>query len=191
MWKTQDVPGIGKRNDLPEFVKDLTPEQLSSLSNEAQLSIKYLSGERYKYSEITKVIKELIQPIKAKWEVCGSYRRKLPTCKDIDLLVLGDKIEIKGDIHIIRDGQKRTKLLAYSHAIKKYVPIDIYYTTRQSWPYSLLHLTGSKEFNIKLRRAAIAMSKKLNEYILTGVKLRTEKDIIEYLLGYYVPPEKR
>jgi DNA polymerase/3'-5' exonuclease PolX len=195
MWRTEEVPGVGNKfASLPEYVTDLTPEQIKALPTEARLSIKYLTGERYSRDEITAVIGEFIAPQCAgrKWEVCGSYRRKLLTCKDIDLLVLGSKIEFTGEIHTVRDGASRSKFIVYSPAIEKYVPIDVYYTTAKSWPYSLLHLTGSKEFNIRLRRAAIKKSMKLNEYILSGgAKLKTEREIIEYLLGKYVKPEDR
>ena len=122
--------------------------------------------------------------------------------KDVDLLVKSDfkqlseliKRNRNPDILTIREGSKKGKYLV---KIKnRYIPVDIMFTDEISWPYSLLHFTGSKEFNIKLRAEAVKKNMKLNEYGLFNkkgklIKLTSENDIIEKLIGKNYPVNKR
>lgn len=73
------------------------------------------------------------------------------------------------------------------------VPIQFFYPT-------LLHFTGSSDFNQKLRLHAKSLGYKLSEYGIIKIKssgkkvyleAKSEKDIFDTLLLKYVPPEKR
>mgnify|MGYP005993433171 CR=1 FL=1 len=196
------IPGItnAKLKILPKYVENLTKEQFDSLTLESQLSIKYIKS-RYTRDEITQAIDDILIkliPGNIPWEVCGSYRRETETCKDIDVLIMADRSDIDLDDieYIVRNGSKRVKLITYSESINIYVPIDIYFSSKESWNFSLLHLTGSKAFNIRMRKQAIRMNMKLNEYNLTkdGKEipgLTSEKHIIKFLLGKYIHPRNR
>jgi len=65
----------------------------------------------------------------------------------------------------------------------------------EEWGAALLYFTGSKNFNIRMRNAAIAKGWKLNEYGLwDGDKLiagKTEEEIFEALGWEFVEPTAR
>lgn len=68
-----------------------------------------------------------------------------------------------------------------------YIQVDIRFTTTEKYPSMILYFTGSKDFNIMMRREAIKKGLILNEYGLfkdngkERIVLEDEKDIIEYL----------
>ena len=94
-----------------------------------------------------------------------------------------------------------TKYMGYCQLSKKYPTrrIDIYYTPYQSYYTSLLHLTGSGNFNRKMRGLAIEIGYKLNEYglylkqdgKLKRIKVNSEKDIFDKLGMDYIEPKDR
>ena len=73
--------------------------------------------------------------------------------------------------------------------------IDIYYTPKNSYFASLLHLTGSGNFNRKMRGLAIELGYKLNEYGIylesKMIKITSEQDIFEKLGMEYIEPKDR
>ena len=72
----------------------------------------------------------------------------------------------------------------------RFVEYDEYYT-------SLLYFTGSRDFNIKLRKKALTLGYTLNEYYLknnndnTTFIINSEKDIFDYLEIDYIEPYER
>ena len=78
--------------------------------------------------------------------------------------------------------------------------LDIIVVPIQYFYYALLHFTGSREFNQKLRLHAKSLGYKLSEYGLEyinkknkkiNIPITSEQDIFNVLLLKYVPPEKR
>jgi DNA polymerase (family X) len=127
--------------------------------------------------------------------IVGSLRRKLPKVKDIDFLIIGDhskdilnKLNIK-DVIIISSGSKSI-MLTY-----KKIRVDLFFTALSNIIPALLHYTGSKTFNIRIRKHAKNMGYKLNQYGLykndKKIKLRNEKDIFKILNIEYKNPEDR
>jgi DNA polymerase/3'-5' exonuclease PolX len=94
-----------------------------------------------------------------------------------------------------------TKYMGYAHLDNKHPTrrIDIYYTPYESYHPSLLHLTGSGNFNRKMRGLAIELGYKLNEYglfqkkngKLKRIPVSSEKDIFDKLGMEYVEPIDR
>jgi len=75
--------------------------------------------------------------------------------------------------------------------------VDIRFAKESEFGSMLIYLTGSKEFNIRLREIAIQQGKKVNEY---GVEDRadgrlhrfsSEEKMFEYLGLLFIPPELR
>ena len=71
--------------------------------------------------------------------------------------------------------------------------LDILITNKEEM---LLHFTGDKYVNIKLRREAIKQKLKLNEKALIdisnkNIKLKSEREIFHYLGFKYISPKKR
>ena len=77
--------------------------------------------------------------------------------------------------------------------------LDILYSPQVEYGYAVLYFTGSKMFNIGMRKHALSLGLSLNEHGLTEVKskkkidvvLKTEKDIFSFLGLKYVEPTKR
>lgn len=138
--------------------------------------------------------------------LCGSYRRQKPVSNDIDVLLthpnknymiefIKHLIKIKFLVDDMSAG--KTKYSGFCRLNKNYpvrridvrfVPYDSYYT-------ALLYFTGSKLFNMKIRRLAIDLGYKLNEYGLykgkKKIKIKSEKDIFDVLGLEYIKPENR
>ena len=155
--------------------------------------------------------------------VSGSYRREKDIMKDIDILIVPESDInitqlIKDKLKCTRKrfnisyeatiGAGSTKFSFYIKVIEKinylgkklkkaktwYSQVDFRYVTLEEYPSALLHFTGNKTFNIAIRRKAIALGYKLNEYGLwkngKRIKLSTEKSILDKLKvnsKYYDP----
>lgn len=123
-------------------------------------------------------------------EICGSIRRKKANVNDIDLVAIPKNPETflkKFDANI--RGPKRVEI--FFSGIK----IDIYIADEKNFEVLKLIRTGSAEHNIKLCKEAIKRGWKLKAngdgLITPSGAIRTEKGILEALLGKYVEPEDR
>ncbi len=127
--------------------------------------------------------------------VCGSVRRKAKTVADIDLVVLAPKKDLTNTIIL---NIHKTSLAGFRKISFTYfdiqVDIMIAYDPQEFAPM-ILHCTGGKWSNIKMRRRAKEMGLKLNEYGLWkgGGRLpcKTEKDIYKHLGLEYIEPKNR
>lgn len=161
----------------------------------------------YVANKFIKLLKKYNKQIK-KITIVGSIRRKMPVNNDIDLLtttkldelIIDNITQIK---KIITQGEKRKSIIfeyTYIHKLKK-VQIDLFYSDIQCWPFALLHHTGGKLQNIKMRKKANKLGYKLNQYGLFPIdnnhpeldlkKFKTEKDIFKFLDKAYKSPSKR
>jgi hypothetical protein len=76
--------------------------------------------------------------------------------------------------------------------------VDILYTYPEHYPYAILYFTGSKEFNVAMRKWALDHGYSLNEHGLTNMStgehvegLATEKNIFDFLGLEYIEPTNR
>jgi DNA polymerase beta len=147
--------------------------------------------------------------------ITGSYRRGMPSSGDIDCLVhyendiftprqavdtfntyIDTLIENGYIIAILSRGDK--KCLCFAKIKDKVRRMDLLLTTPSEYPYALLYFTGSKQFNISMRKHALEMGYSLSEQSLTNIVtkrkvsgLTSEKEVFEFLDYKYVAPEKR
>lgn len=106
----------------------------------------------------------------ARIELVGSYRRGKPTLGDIDVLVTGVPmtnllayIEARYDVKgYIAKGPRKASLLVVLGTVVRHV--DVLVTDAATYPYALVHFTGSKFFNIKLRTVAKQLGYSLSEH---------------------------
>lgn len=191
------------------------------LLNEAQvLGLQYYedSIERIPRSEMilhNNYLKLWSKKFDLETTITGSYRRKMPSSGDIDCLVHyqnedftpKEAVEIFNDyidnliendyiIAILSRGDK--KCLCFAKIKNKVRRLDLLLTTPSEYPYALLYFTGSKQFNIAMRKHALELGYSLSEQSLTDVSskkkvsgINTEKDIFDFLDIKYVSPEKR
>ena len=77
------------------------------------------------------------------------------------------------------------------------IQADIRVLPPESWGAGLLYFTGSKNYNIEMRKIAIKKGYKLSEYGLfdkqTGKMIagKTEKEVLDKLGVKYLKPEER
>jgi len=139
-----------------------------------------------------------------RYEFCGSYRRRQPRVSDLDVLMV---VRPGFDINRMYDycenvlgfeklwrGDKKA-----SYKIDGIVQVDFKVVPEASWPFAILHYTGSKSHNIRMRQRAIALGYSLSEYGLKGKDeevasdhgCKTEEDIFKFLRLPYLKPEER
>lgn len=144
----------------------------------------------------------------------GSYRRKLPNSGDIDILIKIDKDEKKAseifhlyienliDVGYLTDilSLGKNKCLAVCKVDTHYRRIDFLLTSKEEFPFAELYFTGSKHFNMEMRKHALKLGWSLSEHGLERinaigpgpkVSIRIEKDIFTFLSLKYVKPENR
>lgn len=138
--------------------------------------------------------------------IAGSYRRRLPTSGDVDVLVTGPVNRLAELVERLR--QDRIEYV-FSRGPVKFMGVavgplsgvrralDIRYVEPAVWGTALLFATGPYEFNIYQRQRALERGMRLNEYGLVreedGTRLATqrEEDVFYWLDMAYLPPEAR
>lgn len=150
--------------------------------------------------------------------ICGSYRRLKPFSSDIDMLLIHpnitqnniDKnkyfskfinklIKEKFIIESFTSTDVTTKYMGLCNYNNNIYRIDIRFIPYESYYYSLLYFTGSKDFNKKMRLAAISLDYILNEYglydkdkkLVAKNKIKSELDIFKLLNLEYIDPSHR
>jgi DNA polymerase (family 10) len=130
------------------------------------------------------------------FEVAGSYRRGKSTVGDIDIVsresprMVNPRLRSIAD-EVINEGEQRTSIRCLGERV------DIRFTETESFGSMLIYLTGSKDFNIRLRALAIDRGLKLNEYGLeerSGGTLHSfsdEESLFSALGLPLIPPEIR
>lgn len=128
--------------------------------------------------------------------VAGSYRRGRSTIGDIDIVTsetpkkINPLLRSRAD-EVIDEGERKTSIRVLGKRV------DIRFIRPEQFGSMLLYLTGSKDFNIRLRGIAIMHGWKLNEY---GIEERRsgrmhifpdEASMFAHLRMAYIPPELR
>ena len=144
-----------------------------------------------------------------KYYICGSYRRGAKMVGDLDFLIIDDTLylvstilhNIENDsiginIKFLAEGDKKIKI-EYSAEYEGVIEIDFRAIMPGQLGSMLLHFTGPREFNIKMRRKARSQGWSLNEYGLHKLDgsedftSSNEADIFLKLGMDYVEPENR
>lgn len=149
------------------------------------------------------------------FEIVGSYRRKVKSSGDIDILIFVKKKStelqrtkiLKEIINTLKDNKYIIEELA--NGDKKFMGavrlnndlparrLDMLITSFEEYPFALLYFTGDQSINVEMRKKASKQGLKLNEYSLTSIEsgrhrhLNTEQAIFKYLGFEYLNPEDR
>ncbi len=130
--------------------------------------------------------------------IAGSLRRQRDTVGDIDVLVTSDRgtavtrhfVAYPAFREVLAQGPKRA-----SAVLRSGLQVDLRVVPAESFGAALLYFTGSKAYNIELRKRAIARGLKLNEYGLFKGQRRiagsTEESIYAALELPWAAPEQR
>lgn len=208
--------GIESMEDLLEKLE----EDPDILNSQQKIGVKYYHdiNTRIPRKEMEKHDLYLQETIKAistdiLISVVGSYRRKVKDSGDIDILVsfnrksskeeraelLTNVVKVLRKEKYIQDtlalGDKKCMCVVKLKRHRVNRRLDILITSIEEYPFALLYFTGSQALNILLRQVAIDHGLRLNEYSLTKnkkeIKLKTEKEIFNYLGYSYIEPENR
>jgi DNA polymerase (family 10) len=188
--KIAAIPGFGEESE-----KDILENITLMRGARGRVPLKEAEKEARKIIARLKKLKEVIQISAA-----GSLRRKRPTVGDIDILVasrdpqkvIGAFTKIKGVKKVLAGGGTKASIVLASG-----IQSDLRVLPPESWGAGLLYFTGSKQYNIELRRIAIKKGYKLSEYGLfdrkTGkmVAGRTEQEVCRKLGVKWLGPEER
>jgi DNA polymerase (family 10) len=167
-------------------------------------------GNRVRIDEALPVGEALVTAVRAmpgviRAELAGSLRRRRETAKDIDIVassanpgpILEAFTKLDGVRSVTGKGDTKCSVVVQQFVDNYRVVLnaDLRVVDDKHYPVALLYFTGNKDFNIKLRRRAIARGWSLNEYDLgdgtTSVPVKDEADIFAALELDYVPPEMR
>lgn len=149
------------------------------------------------------------------YKFCGSYRRRKPTCGDLDLLVTQQKLMSNDELaRIVQELTSAGILVGHltENGTTKYMGvcklspestgrrIDIRFVPYESMGASMLYFTGSGNLNKLMRHHANTIGYTLNEYGLyeynkgkkgKEISAHSEKDIFKLLNLVYLEPHER
>jgi DNA polymerase beta len=219
--------GVVKAKELVDYgissIEELIEKQEELLNDVQKIGLKYFKeiDQRIPREEMEihdNFLKVQIAKLRLgiKFEIVGSYRRKLNNSGDIDILICPKKEISNSDRSIILSKiiKHLTKInyieAELANGNKKFMGvcrlntnsiarrIDMLITSIEDYPYALLYFTGSQANNIKMRQVAIEKGYSLNEYNMTKIDdeeekviLKSEKEIFKFLNMKYLKPEKR
>lgn len=208
----QNIHGVGKATAQKWYrsgYKNIEDLRSAPMNRSQKLGYKYYKDflQRIDRCEIDVINNIFRERFNIKFAIAGSYRRGMPTSGDIDLLVeeglsMDEILSLLSDL-IVDSLTPKAKVkymgvLRVSNIYGDTYParrIDIRIISSKAWPYALLYFTGSKEFNIKMRKRAKLLGMLLSEYGLFEnnklIEVEEEKDIFNLLRVKYIPPERR
>jgi DNA ligase-1 len=227
IYDTEEITTVEELKYLYTVNKDvLNEKQAIGLKHYDDLMLRIPRKEMDSWNEIlTDIFKETMTELGISGELilAGSYRRKTPDSGDIDALITTDvknprvmntfynnlvKRGVIEKTNVLAKGP--TKIMAVASIDEHYRHLDIFYHPRETFPFAILFTTGSKEFNVKMRKFALEKGYSLNEQNLTkkspsGSKVtqmeyitliekeipETERDIFDFLGYPYIQPELR
>lgn len=160
---------------------------------------------QYRIDKALEEAKPLLEALRALPEVkeaniAGSLRRAKEIVKDIDMVaattdpksVMAWFVGRPEVINVIGHGDTKSSV-QWRFGIQ----VDLRCVTPEQYPYALLHFTGSKEHNTRLRARAKEFGLKLNEYGLfpegeeKPLPAKSEAEIYRHLQMAFVEPELR
>lgn len=209
VYNLDSLERAAKNNELRKL-KGLGPKSEENIIKNIQYARKFtdrmfLSTAFYLSEDIKKELLKLDSINRI--ETAGSIRRARETCGDIDLLVtISNDVDFEEESYKIMDyfvnlnfvedliskGSLKTTV-----RLKDGIDCDLRVFTEDQFGAALMHFTGSKNFNVKLRTIAISKNMKLNEYGIFKtdneelVASKTENDMFNALGLDYIPPELR
>jgi DNA polymerase/3'-5' exonuclease PolX len=204
--KTQllNINGIGEAKAMEllslniSSLKDLEKkEYFELLPEEAKVHVKYKPLAVIPRSHIVEIESQLKNMLKSKFIIAGSFLRGAETSGDIDILTPDDFDKVLSElaplkVFVYSKGEDRMSLLI---KFKRFVKVDFFRFNKKDFIFQLTYLTGSKKFNILMRRQANKLGYLLNQKGLykdkTEVPVKNEKELFAILQMEYKTPAQR
>jgi len=213
--KAQELWDMGARS-----IEDIKEDHQHLLNDNQKIGLRYFDDlkeriPRWQVEEIARKVTAEVRQIQrdlgwsVKSRICGSYRRKVATCGDMDVLlcetndqpVLNEIVDrlTKAGLLIETLGIGPTKYMGVTKtSTGAAFRIDMEVIKPHEWPFALLYFTGSGPFNERQRLVAKKMGYSLSEHGLKNVEIGTfekgitsERQIFEFLGMKYLAPWDR
>ncbi|BCD67727.1 DNA polymerase/3'-5' exonuclease PolX [Nitratiruptor sp. YY09-18] len=160
------------------------------------------AGHRFKWSEAKEYVDDLLAYLSqielTHLEVAGSFRRKKETVGDLDILatakdfseVIRHFIKYPKIKEVVSAGSTRSTVI-----LNNDLQVDLRSVEDESYGSALHYFTGSKQHNIEIRKLAIELGLKVNEYgVFRGeerIAGKTEEEVYKAVGLCYIEPELR
>lgn len=190
------------------------------LSMATQADLRWNPSRRIQRTVIEKIDKEFKKLLPGiKFQIAGSYRRKKPYSRDIDLIISAPsnkttiehwnnflarikKSSLIKFVEVFAQGaDKVSSVLSFTppgHKIN--IKVDVFFTDPSEYMFMLLYATGSGKFNVRMRATAKRKGYLLNQHglfqkisstILKRIPVKTEHDLFKKLGITFLEPSKR
>lgn len=137
--------------------------------------------------------------------LCGSLRRRRESAKDIDILISASNakpimdgfVSLPEVLQVTGHGDTKSSIVAAMHIDAERIVLnaDLRVVPDDVFAFAMLHFTGSKDHNIRLRQRAIDRGLSLSEWGLGNAKKQwkfgTEEEVYKALGLAFIPPELR
>lgn len=187
----REVEGFGRKTEQTI----LTELEDRERTKEDRTRISLVAAERIAES----YIKHLRQDVGTKEIVAsGSYRRKMETVGDLDILVICKKGTPVMDRFVAFDDVKKVVSRGVTRStviLRSGLQVDLRVVAQASYGAALHYFTGSKAHNIAIRKRGVDRDLKINEYgVFRGdqrIAGRTEEEVFEAVGLPFIEPELR
>jgi len=188
----------GQVRTLPRFGEKTEENILRSIELSREHRGRFLLG--YVSPIVSKIDRDLASvPGVKKSIACGSFRRRMETIGDIDLLAVSSRPREISEYFASMPNVERVIAKGETKSMVRLdigADADLRVVLEKSFGAALQYFTGSKDHNVELRKIAIKKGWKLNEYGLFDKKGkqiagRTEEEIYKKLGLDWMPPEMR
>jgi len=189
--KISQMPGFGSRTE--EKILEAIERRGAETGESKRLKLSVAEGMALplvKYLQKSKGVKTV--------DVAGSYRRKLETVGDLDILAICEKdssaidrfVKYEDVAEVVSKGKTRSTVI-----LRSGMQVDLRVIPQVSYGAALHYFTGSKAHTIAIRRIGVEKGLKINEYgVFKGKKRvagRTEKEVYKKVGLVYIEPELR
>ena len=208
--KLEQAIESGKLEALPGFGKKSVGKIRQAIQRLAK------RPKRFKLLDADQLVRPLIESLRKggsieQLEVAGSYRRRMETVGDIDILAACEKPEpvmrrfqtYPGVARVIAAGTTRGTVI-----LRSGLQVDLRILPQRSYGAALHYFTGSKAHNIAVRKLGVDRGLRISEYgifrVLKGKKVEDagveegeriggarEEDVFRAVNLDWVPPELR
>lgn len=175
LMELQTVLGVGVETSLEWIAAGVeSVAQAAALAREDKLHVTEMQrvGLMYYDDLHTRIPRDEVSAIAravcagaVAYEIVGSYRRGAATSGDVDVLVRTMPKPPNGAI-MLTNGPDRMSFIFRIFA--RWRQVDILCAGEEEYPFALLYFTGSYEFNIAMRKRALALGWTLNQRGLVG-----------------------
>ncbi|WP_027370940.1 DNA polymerase/3'-5' exonuclease PolX [Desulfovermiculus halophilus] len=204
-----DELGVNSAADLQQAAAEGKVAQLSGFGPKIQKNIlaevkRFQSQEkRFKLAVVEDVAQDLVRQLQKQEgvqevTVAGSFRRRKETVGDLDILVTGSGsdevmqalIEYEDVRQVLAHGRTKSSVV-----LKNGLQVDLRFVEPESFGAALHYFTGSKAHNIAVRRLALDLELKVNEYGVfrgeTQIAGASENEVYSCVGLPYIQPELR